>query len=193
MAGKMRSGTTEKTPDSLFIGPGAVYKGFQDPQNLGTLIGATKGGNKVSFKEEWHAAEIDGALGDVKGASWLVGGEVKLEANLLEMTKENLLLTMRAAIVDTSDPDYDRIHHDGDITRTVHNDIAIVGELLGKQKPIIFVIRDAVNDAGTEVDTGTGKDDTVLKVAFTGEYNAANPTKMPYEIYYPKASVTQAP
>jgi hypothetical protein len=189
MALNMRSGVRVGTHKNLFIGPGAIYKGFQDPTNLGTLLGATKGGNKISIKQEWHNAEIDGTLGPVKGARWLIGEEVELESNLLEMTIDNLKLQLPGAVVDNTDPDYDKIHQTGDISAVEYYDIAIVGELVGKQKPIIFVIKNACAVEPLEVDTGNGKEDVVLKVKFVGHYTEDAPTTPPYEIYYPKADI----
>lgn len=185
----MRSGIRPGTHKSLFIGPGAIYKGFKSPTDLGVLMGATKGGNKISIKQEWHNAEIDGTLGPVKGARWLVGEEVEIETNLLEMTLENLKLQLPGAIIDSTDADYDVISQTDDIGLVDYYDIAIVGELVGKQKPIIFVIKNAIATEPLEVDTGNGKEDVVLKVKFVGHYTEDEPTTPPYKIYYPRAEV----
>jgi hypothetical protein len=190
---KMRSGIHTGTAKSLFIGPGAIYKGFVSPTELGTLLGATKGGNKVSIKQEWHNSEIDGALGPIEGARWLVGEEVEFETTLLEMTLENLKLQLPGAVVDSTDTDYDVISQNGDIGTVDYYNVAIVGELIGKEKPIIFVVKNAVATEALEVDTGNGKEDVALKVKFVGHYTEEAPTTPPYSIYYPRTNVVAAP
>lgn len=189
---RMRSGVRPGTHKNLFIGPGAIYLGFKSPTEMGTLLGATKGGNKISIKQEWHDSEIDGALGPVKGARWLTGEEVELETSLLEMSLDNLKMQLPGAVVDTSNEDYDVIHQTDDISLVEYYDIAIVGELVGKKKPIIFLIKNAVATEPLEVDTGNGKDDVVLKVKFTGTYSEEEPTTPPYKIYYPRENIVSA-
>lgn len=181
---KMRSGVRSGTHKSLFIGPGAVYKNFKSPANLGEMLGATKGGSKVSINQEWHNSEIDGTLGPVKGARWLIGETCELETNLLEMSKENLQLQLPGSVIQ-SDSEYDVLMQTDDISSVDYYDVAIVGELVGKKKPIIFLVRNAVATEPLEVDTGNGKDDVVLKVKFQGNYTEENPTTPPYAIYYP--------
>jgi hypothetical protein len=186
---KMRSGVRNGTHKSLFIGPGTVYRGFKSPTELGTLLGATKGGNKISIQQEWHNSEIDGTLGPVKDARWLIGEAVEVETNLLEMTLENLKLQLPGAVVDSTDADYDVISQTEDIGLVEYYDVAIVGELVGKKKPIIFVIKNAVATEPLEVDTGNGKDDVVLKLKFVGHYSEDEPTTPPYKIYYPRENL----
>ncbi len=190
---KMRSGIRPGSHKSLFIGPGAVYKGFVSPDELGTLLGATKGGNKINIAQEWHNAEIDGTLGPIQGARWLIGEEVSLETNLLEMSLENLKLQLPGAVV-TAETDYDVVAQTEDIASVDYYDIAIVGELVGKQEPIIFVIHNAVATEPLEIDTGNGKDDVTMAIKFVGHYTEEAPTTPPYTIYYPRADVgTTAP
>lgn len=189
MTMKMRSGVRPGTHKNLLIGPGAVYKGFKSPTDLGTLLGATKGGNKISINQEWHNAEIDGTLGPVEKARWLIGEECEAEVNLLELTKDNLMLALPGSVVDTTDPDYEVIHQTDDISAVTYEDIAIVGELVGKAKPIIFVIKNAAAVDPLELDTNNGKDDIVLKVKFVGHYSEEAPTTPPYEIWYPKTDL----
>lgn len=187
MTMKMRSGITSTTSDNLFIGPGAIYKGFTDMDNLGTLLGATKGGNKITIKKDWHNAEIDGALGPLKGAKWMIGCEVEAETNLLELTLENIKLTLAGCLVDTTtSTTHNIVHQEGTISPGDYETFAIVGELVGKDEPIIFVVKDAIATDPYETSTGNGKDDVVLKLKLIGHYDPDNPTKLPYEIYYPK-------
>jgi len=186
---KMRSGVRPGTSKALFIGPGAIYKNFVSPTEMGTLLGATKGGNKINIQQEWHNAEIDGSLGPVKGARWLIGEDVEMETSLLEMTLDNLQLQLPGAVIDSTDVDYDILSQTDDISLVEYYDVAIVGELIGKQKPIIFVIKNAVATEPLTIDTGNGKEDVVLKIKFVGHYTEEAPTTPPYEIYYPKADV----
>lgn len=189
----MRNGITQKTSERMLIGPGAVYKDFTNPSTPGTLLGATIGGNVFSVEREFYTPEYDGALGPIKGSTRLVKEVPKITANLAEFTKENLLL----ALAGTSAADYgspskthDKITSAGAVSAGNHNNaIAIVGERADSStNPVCCVVKNALVTETVEVNTGTGKEDVVLKVTFTGYYLPESPGVPPYEIYTPSAA-----
>lgn len=187
MAYKFRSGVRNETTRNLMIGPGAIFKGFKSPEEFGELLGATSGGNTIHLETEYHVAEIDGALGPLKGGRWLIEAVAKLETNLIEMTKQNFIMKYPSFRASTYDSDYTKISHGGEIAPTSYDTIAIVGEITGKDLPIIFVLENAAVVDAVEIPLGDGKEDVVLSVEFEGHYDGANPTQIPFYILYPEA------
>lgn len=187
MAYKYRSGVSADTTRNLMIGPGAIFKGFKSPADFGLLLGATKGGNTIKLETEWHVAEIDGVLGPLMGGRWLTSANAQLESNLIEMTKENFILKYPSFAATQFDPDYTKIAHNGDIAPSSYQTIAVVGEITGKDLPIIFVLENAAAVDAVEIPLGDGKDDVVLQVTWDGHYDPAEPTKIPFYILYPEA------
>lgn len=86
-----RDGVTAETQERYVFGPGALYKNFQDFDNKGTLVGATRGGTSVDLGLEWHETEVDGAPGPVMGGKRIAGIEPTLEVELIEHTATNWL------------------------------------------------------------------------------------------------------
>jgi hypothetical protein len=187
MAYKYRSGVRAETTRNLLIGPGAIFKGFVDPANFGSLLGATSGGNTVRLETEWHVAEIDGTLGPLKGGRWLTAANAQLETNLIEMTKENFIMKYPSFGATTFNADYTKLSHNGDIAPSSYDTIAVVGEITGKDLPIIFVLENAAVIDAVEVPLGDGKSDVVLQAQWEGHYDPAEPTRIPFYILYPEA------
>lgn len=183
----MKTGFTSTTMSNLLIGPGLVYKGFQNPATPGTLLGATLGGNEITIEREYHAPEIDGVRGLIKGSERVVKEVPKATVRLLEVTKDNLLLALAGATTSSygSPQTHDKITSDGTLAPSHYTDIAIVGEIQNKNQPIIFVIKNAIAKEPVTVPLGNGKDDVVLQVTFEGHFDPANPNTAPYEIYVP--------
>lgn len=193
MGYKYRSGLRPGTSKNLMIGPGALFTGFDlntfDPTDInsfGTLVGATSGGNTVKLETEYHTAQIDGTLGPVEGAEWLVKAVAQISTNLLEITKENLMLKLPNFSISSHDENYEIIEHDGQIAPTVSHDLALVGEITGKNLPIIIVLRRARTVDAFELPFGDGKSDVILKAEFESRLTEEDPTKIPFYILYPK-------
>lgn len=186
-----RTGVTATTVEQFLIGPGAVYKNWTDLATPGTLLGATIGGNQVTITREYHVPELDGALGPVKGTRRLIREVPVVVANLVEITKENLMLALAGAT--SADhpavtPTHDLITSTGEIADLDYlTNIAIVGQKAGTDKPIVFLIENALSTEPVEINLGTGRDDdVVLQTTFTGHYDPATPNTPPYKIYSPK-------
>lgn len=193
MAYKYRSGLRPGTSKNLMIGPGALFTGFDldsfDPTDInsfGTLVGATSGGNTVKLETEYHVAEIDGTLGPVEGAEWLTKAVAQISTNLLEITKENLMLKLPNFGISSHDENYELIAHDGQIAPTVSHDLALVGEITGRNLPVIVVLQRARTVDTFELPLGDGKTDVILKAEFESRLTEEEPTKIPFYILYPK-------
>lgn len=191
----IRTGISATTPQNYLIGPGAVYKDFTDLQSLGTtakLLGATAGGNQVTVTPEWFDPRPDGAPGPIKGMRRLIGVTVTAKANLLEMTKENLMLALGKATSEAypaTTPTHDKIRPAlGALASTDYFNIAIVGDIAGDTDPVVFVLENACVTDAVEVNMGTGKEDVVLAVTFTAHYDPANLEQVPAYILRPQTA-----
>lgn len=193
MGYQMLNGIRPGSSKNLMIGPGVVTKNFNlqtyDPLNANTwgdMLGATKGGNEVTMDTEWHTVEVDGALGTVDGMEWLTKAEAKISTNLLEVTRENLLLKLPAFDIQSHDTNYDVIRHSGSVAPTGTTNIALFGSLTGKSVPVVVVLENARCTDSFALPFGNGKDDVVLKAEFESRFSEAEPTKVPFYILYPK-------
>lgn len=184
----MINGVTTQTMNNLLVGPGAVYKGFKSPQSPGTLLGATSGGNTFRITREYYNPEIDGLLGPLKGSGRIIKDVAEIEANFVEITKDNLILALcgSTAASHGSPQSHWKITSDGKISEGNYIDtIALIGERSGTTSPMCLVIKNAIATEPVEVPLGDGKGTVVLKVKFSSHYAQESPTVPPYEIYSP--------
>jgi len=193
MSYQMMNGLNGRSAENLVIGPGLLTKGFNlaifnpdDRATWGVMLGATKGGNTANLDLEWHDTEPDGALGKVKGMRWVTKAESKLSTNLLEVSKENLLMKLNIFKSTSLNERYDKLEHDGSVAPAPTQNVALFGAKVGSLDPIVIVIENAQATDPLELPMGTGKDDVVLKTEFEGMFDPANPTKIPFYILYPK-------
>lgn len=91
-----KHGVTTDSPDRIMVDAGAVYLGFLDATNPGTLLGATRGGNSFELARIIRQMQADGAKGPVKGLRRVEEVVATIKANMLELTAGNL----RRAIAD---------------------------------------------------------------------------------------------
>lgn len=193
MAYEMLNGARKGSSRNLMIGPGVMTRNFnpatfdpKDRNTWGELIGATKGGHNISVNTEWHATEVDGALGTVDGYEWLVGADASLKVTFLEMTRENLLMKLPAYVIKEHNENYDIIEHDGSIAPTGTGTIALFTTLIGSTVPIVFILDNARCTNPFEIATGTGKDDITCEAEFQARYAEDEFTKIPFRVLYPK-------
>lgn len=193
MGYNMMSGTNKNSAENLIIGPGIVTHGFNlavfnpdDRTTWGTFLGATKGGNTANLDMEWFDTQPDGALGKVKGMRWLTKAESKLTTNLLEGSKENLLMKLNVFKSTSHSDRYDKLEHDGSVAPVQTRNVALFAAKVGSKDPIVIVIENAQPSDPVEVNAGTGQENTVFKTEFEGMFDPGNITKIPFYILYPK-------
>jgi len=94
----VKHGVSAETQNRMIIDAGAIYFGFLDADNPGTLLGATRGGNVFEATRTIRRMEVDGARGPVKGMRRLESVEAIIKANMLELTAENFRRAIAGAI-----------------------------------------------------------------------------------------------
>lgn len=206
IANKTINGITAKTPKRLLLDAGAFFKNFDmetdtfdSAVTAGKLLGATKGGGSFSAVPAMRQVEIDGIRGSVKGLKVLDLWEVKIGANIVEVSVDTLVLALAIADktvgVDNSGTggadlsDYDVISGRNNILDTDYiENITWVGTLSGSNKPVIIQVLNAMNEKGLEL-SFEDKTEGVVETEFMGNFDFENPDKVPFNIYYPKETI----
>lgn len=196
---KTYSGFTKKTPEHLLLDAGAFFSNY-DPEEdtfesavaAGKLIGATLGGGEFVAKPEIRAIEVDGVKGKAKGLEALDSWEVTIKANVIEVSEASIRMSLCAADVDTeSNDEYDIIKGRNNIELSDYIDnVTWVGTLSGSNKPVIIVVKNALDTEGLTLQT-QDKNQAVIATTFSGHYEMSDLQSPPFEIYYPKKVVTE--
>lgn len=192
---KTYSGFTANTANSLLLDAGAFFKNFDVATDTfasavaaGKLIGATKDGGEFSAVPTIRQVEVDGVKGRAKGLEIVDGWEVYIKANVLEVSKDALILGLCAAdeeAVTLLTNDYAHINGKADIELTDYIDnITWVGTLSGSDNPVIIQVKNALNTDGLKLTT-KDKDQSVVAMTFYGHYTHSDLETPPFDIYYP--------
>ncbi|WP_332632026.1 hypothetical protein [Halalkalibacter flavus] len=193
--GKNYSGYTTKTADNLLLDAGAFFINFDidadtfdSAVTAGKLVGATRGGGQFSAIPELRNIEVDGLKGKAKGLQTIDAWEVKMTANVIEVTKEGLAQALTSSETDTTtNLEYDIIKAKSNIDITDYIDnITFVGKKSGTAEPVIIQIYNALNTNGLTLQT-QDKGEAVISVEFEGHYGAEDLDNPPFAIFYPKA------
>lgn len=189
-----RNGITTETVDKFLVDAGAVYVNLGETDER--LLGATRGGNSFSIEQDVREPEIDGSPGPLKGTRRIVEVRPTLTANLMEITKENIMLAIAGAD-STAYPDataqtHDSIRRSRNITAADYiKNIALVGTISGSDEPVIFIIENALQTDNFEIGT-EDREEGVLSLTLTGHFDPANMTSEPWEIRFPMNSGLQS-
>lgn len=192
--GLKKSGITEKTPKSLLLGAGTIYKNltWDTATNAwkGTVFGATSGGNTFKFEPNIITIDVDGASVDTKGLTQKQGDTCQLDVNLVEITPESLKLAMIGEEVTSEASGFTKIKSKSVLSDEDYIDnIAFVG-FTSTDEPIVIIMENALCTSGLEL-SGKNKENTVIPVTFKpyadfGE--DASQDTLPVYIYYPTST-----
>ena len=179
-------GITGTTYNNLIIDSCAVYTGFTGLASLGTLIGATKGGNSFVIEQEVKEMEADGAHGPVEGSRRVVRVAAKLTCNFYEQSLTNLKRSIVASESAVFETDWDAITRDTKIQAADYiTDITIVGEVSGTTTGAWAIKLDnALADSNFEL-SFADKEEGVIPVTFTAHFDPADLDTEPWTIYWP--------
>lgn len=188
-----KNGVTANTPKEVLFGHGVFYKNLKFESNdwVGTLLGATSGGGKITITPEYTPIEVDGALVKVKGFTKKTG-----EAGVMELTmteaNEGLIKEQLHLVEDTENSvtGYKKLVTKADLTDDDYlENIAFVGKRLDGQN-IIVIMENALCTSAFEVEA---KNKTQGTYAMTFECSAdpesGDLEKLPISIYVPTATI----
>ena len=187
-----KHGITADTYKRFIIDSGAVYTGFTGFASLGTLIGATRGGNQFIIEQEIREMEVDGARGPVKGSRRITMVKASLTCNFIEHTLTNLkrmLVGSDSAVFETT---WDAITRgDFKIADTDFlSDVTIVGDVSGDTAlgECAIKLSDVIADGNFEL-SFTDKEEGVIAVTFTAHFDPSDlgsgDDTEPWTIYWP--------
>lgn len=194
---KKYSGFTEKTAENLLLDAGAFFVDydvetdtFETAVTAGKLLGATRGGGQFNATPEIRRIEVDGVSGNAKGLTVIDSWEVKMTANILEVSKEVIARSLTASEIDsTTNEDYDIIKAKNFIELADYIDnVTFVGTLSGSNEPIIIQVYNAINTTGLTLQTQS-KNEAVIAMELEGHYDASELDNPPFAIFYPKPVV----
>ena len=186
------SGVTEKTPQSIMLGAGTLYKNLKFTAGTsggqgswgGTVIGATSGGTKLTITPELLDIEVDGVLVKAKGLAVKTGETATIETNMVELTKDWVKSIVIGKDGTSADTRFDVIESDAHITDTSYiENFGYVG-FMTDGTPIIIIFDYALCTSGMEAE-GKNKEAAVLPATFEcyADLAEGQTDTLPYHIY----------
>ncbi|MFV0413403.1 MAG: hypothetical protein ACK5L3_09060 [Oscillospiraceae bacterium] len=192
--GKKTTGYTNKTGERLLLDAGVFFKNydaatdtFESAVSAGKVLGATRGGGEFKAAPKIRRLEIDGLPENSKDNIVIDNWEVTMGATLLEVTPENLALSLAAATQTDGPTGYYTIKGKGYVEETDYiANVTFVGRLSGSNSPVIIQVFNAINTEGLTLTTQANNEGTI-KLTLAGNYDAATDLDIPpFAIHYPK-------
>ena len=193
--GKKQTGFTETTAQTLLLGAGVFYKNYVVESDThakavedGRCLGATRGGGEFKATPTIRPIEVDGLNTNTKDNKVIDEWVVTLMANVLELTKENIILALVAAGIDEekSNAKYNAIVGRGYIEPTDYVDnVTFVGRLSGSNDPVVVQVFNALNTNGLTLQ-GQNNNEATMQLIFTANYGLDDLDTPPFVIYHPK-------
>lgn len=183
--GARQHGITSETYKSFIIDSGAVYTGFTDFTSMGTLLGATRGGNSFTIEQEIREMEVDGAHGPVKCGRRIVMVKATLTVNFLEHTLDNLKRLIVGSESAAFNTNWDAITRNMQIEDADYlPDVTLVAEVSKKTGPCAFKLDNVITDSNFELSL-TDKEEGIVAATFTAHHDPADIITEPWTIYMP--------
>lgn len=186
------NGITSKTTENILFGAGTIHKGLKYATNAWnfeeTCIGATSGGSKLSIVPEIYDVPVDGPAVLVKGLRKKLGEKATMEVNMIELSADTVATAAMAVKGESDVTTHDMIESKADIEDSDYwENIAFVGKTLDGRN-VIAILENALCTSGFE-NEGKNKESGVVKLTFECHADAdTDMDKLPWKIYYPKAS-----
>lgn len=187
-------GLTATSKDGLLIDSGVFFKDFvygtdtaASALAAGKCIGVTQGGGAFTAIPSMRQIAVDGVKGAVVGFEVIDFWDIKISANILDISANAIKLAL-GAYTSTVEADgfYDMIVAKNYLTDSDYNtNITFVGKVLGTSKPIIIAVKNTLNTKGISLSPQDNKEG-VMALEFKGHYTSADLTTPPATIYYPK-------
>lgn len=190
------NGVSAKTPENIPLGAGTIHKNLKYTKDKGwniaeSCIGATSGGNNWSVVPKIYYPPIDGVDVKLKETATMIGEDAKMEINMIELSKELIQASTLGKAGTSEDAEFDVIEPAGEVLpEHIWENISFVGKTL-KGKKIIVIMGNPLCSSGM-TNEGKNAESGVNKYTFEchASINDVNLNKLPWKIYYPKATTT---
>lgn len=184
------TGLTSNTPKNLLLGAGAFFKNYDvttdTPATAATkLIGATQGGGTFSAVPTVRQIAVDGSKTNVKGLQTIDEWVVTMTANVKEVTADSIVLALGAGTkASSTTPAGTKVTANDDISDDDYIDnITWIGSLNDGSKMVAIVLKNGLSINGLTV-TPADKNEAVIPVTITGNYDLDDLDTAPFEIYF---------
>lgn len=187
-----KHGITTETPKNIPLGAGTYHKNLKwdtsSKKWTGDCIGATNGGGKVAIEGEYLDLAVDGAFVLFKGQTVKTGGKASMEANMAELSGDNIKMATNFKQGESDAEGYDMFVDKANIEEGDYVDnFAFVGKTANGAKDIIIIFESALCKSAFELE-GKNKEQSVLKLVMECyAENAGDLDTLPIKIYYPTA------
>lgn len=185
-----RHAISSTTPENVVFGAGIVVKNLVFAENDWTYdeLGATTGGNKLSYVREFLDLELDGKQVKVEGMDIEVGSTGKVTMNLAEY-KEETLKTALGLVQDTNDKTTGfKCYKPAGKPEYVEN-LGFVG-FTAAGKPVIAIFDKAVCLGAYELENKNKEQGAIaLEFDAVAPGEATDLTKLPVRFYWPTTTV----
>lgn len=196
--GVKTSGYTSETAKRYLLNAGALFKNVSYNQNNqkyeGEPLGATTGGSKCNITITLRQPEVDGVLTNVKGNDLIDSVEATIEGTLKEWKKENIAQALFADISEgngTEDAaEYKIITGRNEVLASDYvENIAYIGKISGENKPVIIILKNAINTNGLSFET-KDKNESGIPFKFEARADADKPEDVNkiWKIIYPETA-----
>lgn len=183
-----KHGVSTTTPEDILLGAGTYHRNlkFEGGAWSGSCIGATSGGGKVSIEGEYLDIELDGALVLVKGLTVKQGGRASFEANIAELSGDNIKLATNFKEGESDAEGYAMYVDKPNIDEGDYiENFGFVGKTANGKKDIIIIFEYALCKSAFELEPKP-KENAVLKVVLDAyAENEGELDTLPVKIYYP--------
>lgn len=184
-----RHSISETTPKDVLFGAGIVVKNLKFESNDWTYdeLGATTGGNKLSFVREFLDLDLDGKTVKVEGCDLEIGSTGKVTMNLAEYKKETLTTSL-GLVQDTTDTATGYTCYKPNGTVEYIENLGFVG-FTAAGRPVICIFDKAACLGAYEVEAKNKEQGAIaLEFDAVAAKDATDFTKLPVRFYWPDAA-----
>lgn len=160
--------------------PNPVQAALENAQ----LLGITSGGTSFGFEPEYNETEFDGKRGKTVGGTEMLSAVPSLSTTIKEINRRNLGLAFPSVQTTAIGNGYTRLTMDKCIT--YHDNFVWVGTHGDRDKPIIFVVKNAMNVESVNIQF-QDKAQAGLSLKFEGSYTEDG--EIPAAIYMADESI----
>ena len=190
-----KTGVTTETVKHLVLDSGVIFLDYG--KQTQKVLGACRGGNEFNVEREWRDMPFDGVGGLVKGARRLISVTASMTVNLVELSKELLVLATPGAKFEAAtgteaglavnSETYYKIKSimEDTIPDLKFSDISIVAEYSHHKSPIVCTIKNAMANSNLQLSFNDA-DESVLSITFTGAFDPAEMAVEPWVILIPE-------